>query len=415
MVSVSSAFTSKEHDVLGGKAKILRVRQSGDVWQFRMWIADEGKYIRQSLRTRDYESAVERAEKIVFDTLGDIKSGRKIFGITLGELVDAYVRYRQIDVENSDITAGRLVTIKSQLKHFIAFKSAELKLAELERNSYYEYAAWRKKTHETVRNVTLRNEEATINHMMNFAYREGLSHISKLNFRKLKVDMKEEVKRRGIFSLLEYDDLVRFMRTYSSKKECQNEQERLERLLVRDCVLIASNTMLRVGELWNLRWGDVININEEKDSRGQLVKLVTINVRAEISKTGRRRQIVSRGGEYFERLKRRAKYTKDSDYVFTSVNGKSRFTRQKWYLHWKALMNGIGIEHKKRNITWYSLRHFGITCRLRADVSVYDISEMAGTSVVNIQNHYGHIDTGMLKRAALKNFIVDKNGIVETI
>ena len=313
MVSVSSAFTSKEHDVLGGKAKILRVRQSGDVWQFRMWIADEGKYIRQSLRTRDYESAVERAEKIVFDTLGDIKSGRKIFGITLGELVDAYVRYRQIDVENSDITAGRLVTIKSQLKHFIAFKSAELKLAELERNSYYEYAAWRKKTHETVRNVTLRNEEATINHMMNFAYREGLSHISKLNFRKLKVDMKEEVKRRGIFSLLEYDDLVRFMRTYSSKKECQNEQERLERLLVRDCVLIASNTMLRVGELWNLRWGDVININEEKDSRGQLVKLVTINVRAEISKTGRRRQIVSRGGEYFERLKRRAKYTKDSD------------------------------------------------------------------------------------------------------
>ncbi len=65
---------------------MLRVRQSGDVWQFRMWITDEGKYIRRSLRTRDYHSAVERAEKIVFETLGDIKSGRKIFGITLGEL-----------------------------------------------------------------------------------------------------------------------------------------------------------------------------------------------------------------------------------------------------------------------------------------------------------------------------------------
>lgn len=413
MNAVSSSFTSEEHDILGGKAKILRVRQSGDVWQFRMWIEEEGKYIRKSLRTRDFESAVERAEKIVFDTLGDIKSGRKIFGITLGELVDAYVQYRQIDVENGDITAGRLVTIKSQLKHFIAFKSAELKLAELERNSYYEYAAWRKRKNETVRNVTLRNEEATINHMMDFSYREGLGHISKLTFRKLNVDMKEEVKRRGIFSLQEYDDLVRFMRTYSSKKECRDEEEQLERLLVRDCVLIASNTMLRVGELWNLKWGDIESISNDKDDRGKAVKLVTLNVRAEIAKTGRRRQVVSRGGEYFERLKARAKYTNNSDYVFCSVNGNSRFHRQKWYLHWKEMMNGIGLDYKKRNITWYSLRHFGITCRLRADVSVFDIGKMAGTGIQNIENHYGHIDTEMLKRAALKNFTVDRNGLVE--
>lgn len=164
MDSAPSAFTSEEHDILGGKAKMLRVRQSGDVWQFRMWITDEGKYIRRSLRTRDYHSAVERAEKIVFETLGDIKSGRKIFGITLGELVNAYVCYREIDVENGDITAGRLVTIKSQLKHFISFKSDDLKLAELERNSFYEYAAWRKKNNRTVRDVTIRNEESTFNH-----------------------------------------------------------------------------------------------------------------------------------------------------------------------------------------------------------------------------------------------------------
>ena len=162
MGGTSSAYTSDEHDILGGKAKILRVKQSGDVWQFRMWITDEGKYIRKSLRTRDYDSAVERAEKIVFETLGDIKSGRKIFVITLGELVAEYIRYRQIDVENGIITAGRLTTIKSQMKHFIGFKNEDLWLAELERNSYYEYAAWRRKKSKTVRDVTIRNEEATI-------------------------------------------------------------------------------------------------------------------------------------------------------------------------------------------------------------------------------------------------------------
>ena len=89
----SSTFTSEEHDILGGRAKILRVKASGDVRQFRMWISDEGKYIRKSLRTKDYDSAVERAEKIVFETLTDLKTGKKLFGITLGKVVAEYINW----------------------------------------------------------------------------------------------------------------------------------------------------------------------------------------------------------------------------------------------------------------------------------------------------------------------------------
>jgi hypothetical protein len=32
---------SQNHDIFGGKAQILRVSQSGQVWQFRMWIGNE--------------------------------------------------------------------------------------------------------------------------------------------------------------------------------------------------------------------------------------------------------------------------------------------------------------------------------------------------------------------------------------
>ena len=52
-----SSFTTEYHDILGDKVKILRVKQSGGVWQFRMWIADEGKYLRKQLKTRDFEAA----------------------------------------------------------------------------------------------------------------------------------------------------------------------------------------------------------------------------------------------------------------------------------------------------------------------------------------------------------------------
>jgi hypothetical protein len=33
-----------------------------DVWQFRMWLADEDKYIRQSLRTKDKAKAIADSE-----------------------------------------------------------------------------------------------------------------------------------------------------------------------------------------------------------------------------------------------------------------------------------------------------------------------------------------------------------------
>ena len=74
-------------------------------------------------------------------------------------------------------------------------------------------------------------------------------------------------------------------------------------------------------------------------------------------------------------------------------------------------MRGIGIEYKERNLTWYSLRHFGITCRLKAGASIFDISKIAGTGVTNIEQRYGHFDQSMARSVALKNFSFSRDGI----
>ena len=179
-----------------------------------MWIEGEQKYVRKSLRTRDLETALNKAEDEVFRIYSDVKSGRKLFGITLQELVDAYVSWREKDVQTGDITAGRLVTIRSQLKHFLKHKEPSLKVAELDANSLYDYGSWRKQTVPGTRDVTIQNEHSTFNHMVDFGYREGLCHFPKLTFRKIKIDAKQERKRRDVFSLSEYDQLVYFMRSY---------------------------------------------------------------------------------------------------------------------------------------------------------------------------------------------------------
>ena len=288
-------FQHSNHEVLGGKAKIFRVPASGDVWQFSTWIREEKKYLRRTLKTRDLETAIQRGEDLYLQTFSDVKSGRKIFGITLNELADAYIKWRQEDVVLGNITKSRVVVIKSHLKHFLSYKGHQTRLAELDRNSCYEYELWRLKENPTTKKVTIRSEQSTFNHMMKYAYRVGHTQVDRLDFRKI-VIKGDDISRRDTFTLEEYDRLVRYMRIYVSKRECPDETERLERMLVRDAILVAGNTMLRVGELWNLKWKDILQIEQIFDEDEKEISLVTINVRAEISKTRKQRRVPVRGG-----------------------------------------------------------------------------------------------------------------------
>jgi len=232
----TSPFVTEEHDILGGKGKVVRTKTSGDVYQLRMWIPGESKYYRVTLKTKDLVTAIKRGEDELFRVLGEVHSGKKIFGITLGQLVDLYLDWRlKEDVAAGNITKGRWTTIKYQLLHLLAFKGADTKLSDLEKQSCYNYAEYRRLLHPEVRGVTLRNEESTINHMMKFAYREKYnSHFETFEFRKSKITQEEEI-RRDTFTLEEYDKLIGVMRSWATKKNSSNDKILMERLLVKDC------------------------------------------------------------------------------------------------------------------------------------------------------------------------------------
>ena len=68
-------------------------------------------------------------------------------------------------------------------------------------------------------------------------------------------------------------------------------------------------------------------------------------------------------------------------------------------------MNGIGIEdYRQRKLSFYSLRHFGITMRMKSGVPIADVASIAGTSVSHIETHYRHIDDEVMIDSALRNF-----------
>ena len=69
-----------------------------------MWVTEEQKYLRKSLRTKDFDTALIRAEDKYLQTYSDITTGRKIFGMSLGQLVSEFIDWRAEDVDAGNIT-----------------------------------------------------------------------------------------------------------------------------------------------------------------------------------------------------------------------------------------------------------------------------------------------------------------------
>lgn len=115
---------------------------------------------------------------------------------------------------------------------------------ELDENSFYEWPQMRQRDNESLALVTIRNEQATINQIAMFAHQKKYIPFQRFNCRPISIK-KDDIGKRDTFSLEEYDDLLGFMRRYVSKQVCSDEDERLERLAIRDFVLIASKQPLR--------------------------------------------------------------------------------------------------------------------------------------------------------------------------
>ena len=63
--------SKSQHPILDGIAYIYKRESSGDVWQFRMYVSNEHRDYRVSLRTRDFESAVEKKIQSLVNEYGN--------------------------------------------------------------------------------------------------------------------------------------------------------------------------------------------------------------------------------------------------------------------------------------------------------------------------------------------------------
>ena len=92
--------------ILGDKA-VIKQNKFG-VWQFRMWISGEKKYVEKSLRTKKKTDAVDLAEELYIQLRNELANGKTLFAPTYAEAMQQYIAYKQGEV---DVNALKRVKI----------------------------------------------------------------------------------------------------------------------------------------------------------------------------------------------------------------------------------------------------------------------------------------------------------------
>ena len=415
------------------------VYQRGEYWQMRMWLAKEKKYARFSLRTRNRDTAIDKAKKHYHELMAQQLAGKTYFSMTAKQAVEEYIKQRTVDMEDGLIVKGRLGTIKTHLEHWLKFVGKDTKIKEMERTDCENYFHNRTKNKKKlpVGRTTVLNEQSSINAMMSWLHKRGESYIEAFEFKKLgKIDTGDERTRRNTFT----DEEVIAIKTELEKyiKEAKEDLSlygNLNKVVTSYYLLIAIITGLRRGEQLQLTWSDISWLEkqvrvkkgkeqsgedktEETDEEGETYSLVKITVRGKTSKVGKTRNFVVKDDwEYFDELfkflqPRYALATKGdknatpfAKTLIFSLDGKSPLTPRVILYHFDEILTRCEIDGgEERDLVPYSFRHYFITKRVNSNLPIASIAEMCGTSITQIEKTYYHTTEDKMVSNALADY-----------
>ena len=399
------------------------VYKRGEYWQMRMWLGKEKKYARFSLRTRNRDTAIDKAKKYYHELTAQQLAGKTYFSKTTKQGVEEYLKQRALDVEAELIVKGRYGTIKTHLEHWLDFIGRDTKLKELERTDCENYLHSRTKTKKkiNVSQTTVANEQSTINAMLSWLYRRNETYIEAFDFKPLKrIDRGDEALRRSTFTDEEVIVIKQELEKYITEaKGNVDEEGNMSKVINGYYLLISIITGLRRGEQLQLKWSDIKWL--EKNVKGQAeddtYSLVKITVRAETTKVRKTRHFVVKDWEYFDELfkllqpryvkanKENKKIKAFGDTFVFSANGMSMLTPRAIGYHFDKMVELAEIKDTDtRDLVPYSFRHYFITDRINRGATPTQVAETCGTSTAQIEKTYYHTSEAKMITNALPQF-----------
>jgi integrase len=357
-------------------------------WHCRMMVAGYKGYVRRSTGTADLDRAKERSLQILGELNQRQSQNLPIRRKTFAEVAASFLRDCETRWKEGRNSQGRYEIMKGTITRYLMPYFGKRDITLVQKKDLMDYRAWRQSYwvtgpgfHETGKvkappaPATLKQEWTAMRGV--FVHGVDLGFVSPNLLPMLKHE-KNKVEKRPAFTAEEYRRLWLFMRQWI--KQTNNPRVTADRQLLRDYVLIMANTGMRKGEARQIKWRDVIPHQTEHG------EWMTIQVNR--GKTGERLVVCQPGTDrYFNRLRKRGHNTEPDDLVFCHADGLpiQEFTG------FAALLKAASLrtDSKGDNHTIYSLRHTYATLRLQNGTNVYWLKKNMGTSVAQIEAHYG--------------------------
>ena len=436
-----------EHDVYGAQVAIYkRGDVGGNNWWYRLKITGVRGYIRRSSKTENASIAMRTATEQFENYKLRKQNNLSLDNYTVGEYFDkwittstktdarrkwirgVYYRYINEYMGHKLLTELTHEIVKGYWKFRINYWLKEENAQRIEFNDRRvgEAKSSRSKRSQRAKSLsskniaivasrnTLRAEGSIINEMLRDARDDG--HL----VRTLNISIKdagtnadfvaEGEGRRASFSNHEMQFIRTNLRNYKDnigkyKAIKINATHRKQRHMLYAFVMLASGCGARVGEIKQLCWKD-LSVKDDDN-----LKRLEIRIRANTSKVRRQRFVVAHSSNIIgimNEWRENSDFNKDDDLIFYSAVSIAQGQKVvDLSLAFKKFLKTIEYEDRKDGLyktdegkprTLYSLRHYYATQRLDNGVSVYLVATNMGTSVNQIQKHYGHTDTRRLAK-----------------
>ena len=252
---------------------------------------------------------------------------------------------------------------------------------------------------------TLRAEASIVNEFLTWALRN--EHVGR-EFRLRASDagytkQERRTSRRETFDRDEWNSLTSYLRHYrdgtgSFKDDRLNKGHKTQRNMFWCYVLFLGSTGLRTGEAKQVRWGDITHSYDKKQKKW----ITQVSVREETTKVREARTAIAHSEkckEWLDYWRERSEHNNDNDLVFygtKDVNVGNDFSVTfRTFLKrcsYKDRQEGLLKHTNGKARTLYSLRHLYATFRITVGgVEIYTLAKSMGTSVKQIEQHYGHL------------------------
>lgn len=428
------------------------IHKRGDYWQMRMWLVKEGKYARFSLKTRNRDTAIDKAKKYYHELKAGELAGKTYFSLTTKQGVELYLEQRMKDIKAELITEGRYKTLVTHLNHFLKFIGKDTKLKELARtdceNYFNERRQTKKRNEIKISQSTIVNEQSTINAMINWLFKRNETYIEAFDFKKLKaIDAGDLALKRPIFDKDELKRIAKVLRVYVHEQaDDKNEKNNTTKAVCGCFHAVSMLTGMRRGEMLQLKWKNIsfkdVEREVKKPKGGRAEALFEITVPGAISKVRRTRQfMVGDDGYVYVLLYLAAKRVKfkgtpavysakaeqflidnltalqkliGEDLIF-SIDGETAVTTRSIYIHFENLLERAEIaDVAQRGIVPYSFRHSFITHKVNSGLDLMTVAEMAGNSVAEIEKTYYRTTKEKMRSNALSDYDVVDGSILKS-